>query len=180
MTRRAAEASQKLDAKGLIIPIFLSTNAGKPDATLRVDRLYTDCLRKGFFRIGVLPIIVGEGVSLEVDRPAQLQAALAKVPTVLNNRRVAGIIELRRIRIVIRGSAAGTLQVDRMRPKHDAKSWQLFDPIWQVGTNSIRAADGELRLGAQPTELLLNCLSGLLVIPLFPSIEFNSATPAFQ
>jgi len=66
--------------KHLVVPIYLRYEP-EPTAVLRADRIYSDYQRKGFFRIGALPLLVIEGLKVELRDPARLSPALAKAST---------------------------------------------------------------------------------------------------
>lgn len=62
-----------------VVPIYLDDQVVM---VMSVERTRTDYQRKGFFKIGLLPILVAEGVTFEVQEPAKLTAALGRVPAV--------------------------------------------------------------------------------------------------
>jgi hypothetical protein len=83
-------------------------------ATLRFEKTYTDYQRKGFFRIGVLPIGVIEDVRLEVAQPACIVESLASLHKWLGPQ-AGNCIELRRITLVAPGPATNCLEAARAR-----------------------------------------------------------------
>lgn len=62
-------------ARGAILPIYLDREP-TPAAVVRVDEIYTQYQRRGFFRIGLLPQLVAKGVTLELGQTAQMTNAL--------------------------------------------------------------------------------------------------------
>lgn len=54
-------------------------NEIKPVALIRVDHIFNDFQRKGFFRIGVLPMLVLDGLNLELCDTARLSTVLTNV-----------------------------------------------------------------------------------------------------
>jgi len=55
-------------------------------ATIRVDRVLRDHQKKGFFKIGALPILIAEGAILELHDPSQLQSTLRRLNWTKENR----------------------------------------------------------------------------------------------
>jgi hypothetical protein len=174
-SRERAEASPKTVAKGVLGPMFLSDDSLTPSAILRIERIFTDHQRKGFFKIGILPMLIAEGVVLDVEKPAKLQESLERIPPSMKRNHASGTIELRRVTIQLRSEPQASLRVGRMRPVDGLRAWQLFDPVWRLGTNSVRAAQGELRLSEHgSTELRLNCESGVVLLTLFCPVPLKT------
>lgn len=71
-----------------ILPIY-STNSLQPIAVLRLDKIFTENRRKGFFRIGLMPVRVIEGLQIELTDPERIRDSLIQVhksmdPTAFN------------------------------------------------------------------------------------------------
>ena len=75
-------ASFLLDSRTRIrnaaLPICLDSG-NKPIAILRAKEIFGDHQRRGFFRIGVLPLLVIDGMNVEIRDPRKLGAALEGV-----------------------------------------------------------------------------------------------------
>ena len=67
-------------ASGVVLAIYPEIGL-QPLAILRADQLYEDYQRRGFFRIGALPMLVAEGLSVELCDTNQLSAALTQAST---------------------------------------------------------------------------------------------------
>jgi hypothetical protein len=62
-------------AKGMVMPVYVRGHS-QAAAVLRIERISAEYQRKGFFRIGLLPQIVAEGVSIELRQSGALTNAL--------------------------------------------------------------------------------------------------------
>jgi hypothetical protein len=96
-----------------------------PVAKIHADRIFTDYERHGFFRIGLLPILVVENVELQISAAGSLTNALSALrewrqPSVGIRR-----LELRNLEITIVGEAQPRLRALRARISNDS-SLELF------------------------------------------------------
>lgn len=57
--------SGRMQARGVAVPLWVMPERSL-SMIVRVDRVYTDYERKGFFRLGILPIGVMEGIIFEL------------------------------------------------------------------------------------------------------------------
>jgi hypothetical protein len=65
------------EVRRAVVPIYLRAAEG-PAVVIRADHVFNDYQRRGFFRIGVLPLCVLDGVSVEVRETNQIAAALSR------------------------------------------------------------------------------------------------------
>jgi hypothetical protein len=65
------------EVRGAVVPVYLQAADG-PAVVIRADHVFNDYQRRGFFRIGVLPLCVLDGVSVEVRETNQVAAALSR------------------------------------------------------------------------------------------------------
>src|ERR1051325_4970108 len=108
--------------------IYLSlADAHGPATVVRVADVYRDFATKGFFRIGVLPVGVLQGVTFEIGQSSQLTNALARIHKWLGKNN-ARRIELRHVRFVIGSGSPGRLEAGRGRVAADGV-WELFDGV---------------------------------------------------
>jgi hypothetical protein len=64
----------------MVVPICLdSQRPVQPSAILRVGHIFSDYQRRGFFRIGVLPLLVIDGPVVEIRDPMKLSEVLSTV-----------------------------------------------------------------------------------------------------
>lgn len=61
---RGASPKPYVSVNNLVVP-FYAAGQSEAVAVLRVEHVFRDHERRGFFRIGLLPLLVGEGVRLE-------------------------------------------------------------------------------------------------------------------
>jgi hypothetical protein len=64
--------------KNAVIPICLDSDA-KLVAVVRARHIFSDYQRRGFFRIGVLPLLVIDGLDVEIRQPSRSMEALGAV-----------------------------------------------------------------------------------------------------
>jgi len=140
--------------KGGVISLYDGTEAG-PATVVRLDQGYTDYESKGFFRIGLLPIGVMEGVTFELPHPESLTNSLAQLHRWLGAR-AAKRLELRRVSFQVSAPVTNRLSAGRARVSPDG-TLQLFDGVNFVsGTNQLQAARGVLQVtGEQAGQLVL-------------------------
>ena len=167
---------QETELKGVVIPV---RSGHRPSfaAVIRAERVFIDYRRKGFFRIGMLPIVVAEGVSLEFLERTNGVQTLARTASALE-RRVGKCYELRNIRFQVDSTLR--LQADRIRPKENGV-WQFSGAVTlQSGTNQTRFSRGTLQTaGASAGLLSLSRGTESFDLTLFSSQPFalNPKTP---
>jgi hypothetical protein len=139
-------------AQHLVIPRY-----SEPDKTLyaviRVDKVYTEYEKRGFFRIGALPVAVLEGVTYEVRDPGPAAKYLAGLRSWLGGE-AGQHVELRGVKLV--ASPNNRLEGGRLLFL-DNNQWELADGVRLIsGTNEFRAGSATLQVaGAQAGELVL-------------------------
>jgi hypothetical protein len=140
--------------KGGVIGLYRGTET-EPATVVRLDHVYTDYERKGFFRIGILPIGVMEGITFELHHPESVTNSLAQLHQWLGPR-AAGRLELRRVAFVVSAPVTNRLETGRARLAADGRL-ALFDGVTLVsGTNQMRAARGALQIsGTQAGRLIM-------------------------
>jgi len=78
ITAQTRLIDSRTQIKNAIIPICLDADA-KLVAVVRTRHIFSDYQRRGFFRIGVLPLLVIDGLEVEIREPSQATAALGAV-----------------------------------------------------------------------------------------------------
>jgi len=155
--------------KGVTAPLYV---AGEPKAVavLRVEKVFTDYQRKGFFRIGLLPLCVAEGVRLEVQRPEKAAAALANVRGHLRLAKGNVPAELRRLVVEVAGEPTVQLKAGRVRFA-EAGDWLLDGGVsCAQGTTVAEGARATLQVtGESPGQLVLETAAGQRTMRLFPT-----------
>lgn len=141
--------SGRTRADGVVVP-FYDVMDQTPSMVLRADAIYTDYERKGFFRIGVLPLGVMEGVTFELRRPTSLTNSLA------NMRRWVGAqaakrFEFRKVNFLVFEGGTNHLESGRARFSSDG-SWELLDGVrFHSGTNQVAAPRATLQIAGEHT-----------------------------
>jgi len=127
----------------------------QPATLVRVDKTYTDYGLRGFFRIGLLPVEVMEGVVVEIQRPELLINSLEQLNQWLGPQ-AASRIELRRVRFLVSGASTNCLESTRARLAAHGRLELLDGVTFVSGTNQMRAACGLLQItGKQTGQLIL-------------------------
>lgn len=126
--------------KDVVLPVYAG-QAGHPVAILRVERFGLEYQKRGFFRIGVLPIMVLDDVTLEVLDAERLREVieLAFSHPQFRGHKSAIPVEVRRFRFRCKTEPGLELSAKTLRPVGHGR-WALSGVIIQ-------------RPGAQPIEL---------------------------
>jgi len=163
--------------KGITAPLYV---AGEPKAVavLRVEKVFTDYQRKGFFRIGLLPLCVAEGVRLEVRQPERAAAALASVRGQLRPARGNVPIELRRLVLSVAGESAVELKAGRAR-LGETGCWLLDGGVTCTqGATVAEAARATLQVtGESAGQLVLETAAGQRTLRLCSALPRRRAEP---
>jgi hypothetical protein len=155
-------------AQHLVIPRY-----SEPDKTLyaliSVDKVYTEYEKRGFFRIGALPVAVLEGITYEVRDPAPAAKNLARLRSWLGGE-AGKHVELRRVKFV--ASPTSRLEGGRLLFLDDNR-WELADGVRLIsGTNEFRAGSATLQVaGAQAGEVVLRTTPPTTNIFLFGNLS---------
>jgi hypothetical protein len=140
-------------ARGAKITIYQGTEQ-QPSMIVRANTIFRDYQRKSFFRIGVLPIGVMEGVTLEVRDVESITNSLAQLDHWLGPR-AGSRLELRQVTIQIAATVTNRLQAGRIHVLPGGK-WELVDDVrLQVGTNQMQAAHATLQVAGERTGTLV-------------------------
>lgn len=158
---------QKNKLKGVIIPFY----QGSPPqlaARFRVERVFTDYQRKGFFRIGVLPFLVAEGVSIEVRNTETMGEALEKLRGWAEVGKGRKLAEMRNVTFSFFGDEDKGLQATRVQLENDGQ-WAMTGVQFRLGKEiktigaarmQVSGADaGMIRWEADGTPVSRNVLS---------------------
>jgi hypothetical protein len=158
------------------MPLYLDFNPS-PVAVFRARNLHHDHQRRGFFRIGVLPLVVGKGVTLEICAPERATNALFQVEEKISGFSNGSAIELRDLTIRFTSEAEPRLQAATARLQHDGQ-WRLEGVILHSATNIVRAAHGLLQAsGVQAGRLTWDASTGLAPVNLFTLSSSNHQRP---
>src|SRR5690242_15914382 len=116
----------------------------EPAAVLRVRQIHRDYQRKGFFRIGLLPMAAFEGVRVEIYHPESAASSLVQCHEWLNSRS-GGRLELRDVRLAVIGHTTNWLACGVARPSADGR-WELSEGVtFASDTRQIQAVNAVLQ-----------------------------------
>jgi hypothetical protein len=134
------------------IPIYSDPDQ-KLSMVVRVDQTYTEYEKRGFFRIGALPVAVLEGVTFEIKDPAPAAKSLARLRGLLGAE-AGNHVELRQVKFVV--SPGSSLEGGRVLFLGDDR-WELVNGVRLVsGTNEMRAEKATLQVaGEQAGQVIL-------------------------
>lgn len=157
-------------ARDLVIPFFIGTEQ-KPSLVVRAQKVYTDYERKGFFRIGVLPVGIMEGVTFDLRNLTSLTNSLARLHRWLGPGAV-NRIEFRKATIQVSATLTNRLQAGRIRVLPGGKLELLDGVFFDTGTNHVQAMRATLQVAGEQT--------GMLVMATTPpwTTNFFSPTPS--
>jgi hypothetical protein len=144
---------QKTKAKGVLVP-FYHGDPPQLAATFKVQRVFTDYQRRGFLRIGLLPFLAAEEVTIEARNPALLEAALQSLRKWAETGDRKKLVELRQVKIVFPAAAGVSLEAGKVRLA-DHGDWALENGVrvQSVG-EAITAASAALRVSGPEAGLL--------------------------
>ena len=163
------------EIKGAVQRFYIRTQL-EPVAIIREVRVYKDYERKAFFRIGVLPVVAMDDVSVEIPNPGLVVDGLTQLQTWLcshGNHRV----ELRRLKFQVGSSHTNRIESGRALVGRNGQ-WELEDGVsFFSGTNQMHAARATLGLAGENAGRLIMNTTPPLTVNLFPSATTTSALP---
>ena len=143
---------QGMSVQGAAVPLY-AQGSSKASTVVRVDRVFMDYQRRGFFRIGLLPVIVLQDVTFEARDPADPFSSLASVQRWLGTR-AGQRVEMRGVKFVF--SPTSRVEAGLARCTAD-DHWELLNGVRFVsGTNEIGSPRGTLATaGPQRGQVIL-------------------------
>ena len=152
--------------KKAVMPVYLDFSSPAV-AVLRADRIYPTHQRWGYFRIGLLPMLACDGVTLEVCDAEKAAQALAELRDNLKSQANGTIVEMRQVAIRFTPETTPRLTAAVMHLQ-DHGQWQLSDVAFQSGTNVVHAARALLQVsGEQAGRLTWQSAGGIISANLF-------------
>ena len=135
---------KQLAVKKVVMPVYLDLGAPAV-AVLRAEKIYPTHKRWGYFRIGLLPLLECDGVTIEVSDAEKTAQALAGVRDNLKVQAGGTIVELREVAIrfppeITPRLKAGTIGFDAQG------QWSLTDVALQSGTNVLHLPRAQLQV----------------------------------
>jgi hypothetical protein len=124
------------------MPVYLDL-AAPAVAVLRAEKIYPTHKRWGYFRIGLLPLLECDGVTIEVSDAEKAAQALAGVRDNLKVQAGGTIIEMQDVAIRFPPETAPRLKAGAIRFEAQGQ-WSLTDVALQSGTNVLHLPRAQL------------------------------------
>lgn len=140
-------------ASNLVMPIYSTTNS-ELQALLRVREVYSGQKKVGFFRVKLLPLIVGEGVRLEFAQSRPDGNAVPQMHKAFRVLTRAQEFELKDFAFCLAGEAVPRLEARRVLPSSNGHSLQLegvrfpgrdHEIVWSRASLQVQS-DGEIHV----------------------------------
>ncbi len=156
-----------------IVTAFYEAKEHTPSMIVRADDIYTDYERKGFFRIGILPVGVMEGVTIELHHPESLTNSFAALHTWVGAQ-AAKRFEFRKVKFLTFEGGTNRLESGRARLISNGK-WALLDGVrFLSGTNQVTAPRATLQIAGEDTGRLILATLPPYTNNLFTCSEFQT------
>jgi|GEM_PF-6626410 hypothetical protein len=110
-----------IKVRDVIVPIY-SSQSSDPIALLRIDSLVRDNRRLGFFKVSILPIVVVQGVKLEVLQPQLVDDLLQNLPKHLKSVTGGMPLEIRDFKVMMKDETLPRLEAKRFKPARAEES----------------------------------------------------------
>lgn len=148
----------RMKIKGFVLAIP-SENGPDTIAMVRAKTAYGSLQRRAFYRIGLLPMWIGEEVVVEFPNPQAVTNALAGLTHSLQSQAKGASIELRQVEFRFPGEAVPRLKAARVRLVNDSQC-QMSEAVLQRGGQQLRAANATLQLSGEHAGRLTWPLAG--------------------
>ena len=177
MTKAGAQGVADLLEQGVsvqraVVPLY-PTNSFKLSAIVRVDRVFMDYQHKGFFRIGLFPIGVLDGVTFEAQDKADPLASLASIRRWLATK-AGQRIEMRRVKLLF--SPTNRVEAGLVRCATEDQ-WELLNGVRFVsGASEIRVPRAILQMaGPRSGQMILETTPRSTNTFLTSALTFNDS-----
>lgn len=157
----------RFQAKKAVVALYGESDL-EPVAVFRAERIFSDYQRRGFFRIGALPLLVFDGLSIELHDPAQVSKALATLGARFDAQGDARkAVEGRDFCLSFASEKDGRLRARRVRLE-SATAWHLQEgTVLQAGAAPMPFRQGTLTItGPQAGQLTCETTNGTVRIQL--------------
>jgi hypothetical protein len=131
-------------AKGLIVPINIRAGP-RPDAVLFVERITQEYKRYGFFRIGLLPQVAAEGMTLEIREISRAREVLVELSSFVPKSINPSEVPVRGFTVRVSGQSTPLIRAASM--KIGPGEWELRDGVFaKQDSPPIRFEDASLQV----------------------------------
>lgn len=115
--------------------VHYASGETNPLMTVRSDRVYGDYQTRGFFRIGVLPLVMVDGLDLELHDPSRIFTAITNAPYLLGKQvNPKGALQIRRFSLRLAGQDRALLTARTVRV--------MSGTTWSLGPGVLRQSNG--------------------------------------
>jgi hypothetical protein len=143
-------------SRNIVLPLYPSGHL-EPGAVVHIGAIFTEHERRGFFRIGLLPVLVFDGVDFEIRDEDRFAASFKDIQPWLQSRAKGRAVELRGVRFFSPINSASLAEFGRIRFGARGE-WEISQLVLANNGAEIRAQKGTLHL-AGPQAGLLVCES---------------------
>lgn len=157
--------------KNALIPIC-AEDKQTPCAFLKVGSLYRDYQTRGFFRIGLLPVLRAEQVEIVIIDSERFPAVLAGLRPLFLSKGSRQSFEMHQVTFRVKGEAASRLVAPLIRLT-EAGDWDLVDgcELWRDDAFRTLPRSRLTVAGPAAGTLHTSCDGGIMTFHLFRSIE---------
>lgn len=153
------EAAQFLSAKDAVTWIYVKGRSD-PVAVVRIASARRDFQRRGYFRIGLLPMAVIEDVKVEIRHAEDVGDLLVQTRQGLGMMAHGRALEVRRIALSLAGESEPFLRAESVRFEDDGR-WQLRRVVLNTRNECIEAGLAWLQVtGPDAGQLVLETETG--------------------
>jgi hypothetical protein len=165
------------EIRGVTFPFYAPADTN-PAVIVHMDRVHRDYQRRGFFRIGSLPLLAVEKVTVDIAKPDHALAALLKLDTSLRQAAAAKSVECRDVTFRFAGETVPRLRAARIRLSR-AGVWELLDCAHITSTAETPIARALLHLSGNDAGQLVLQTSKAARFTRFPLFSSpNNSFPA--
>ena len=164
--------------KNSIIGLHLGSES-EPAVIIKTDHIFSDYQRRGFFRIGALPLVVFDRLNIEIHNPRKLGAALqASSEHFVGGLRQRQAVEGREFSLCFSSSDNPRLQAHRVRLESES-AWELEDGlVYRTEGGPIRFRRATLiTRGAKAGNLILQTGTETIRLSLLSPASADSDPP---
>jgi len=138
----------ELEISGVTYP-FYAPGGSEPAVLIHVERVHKDYQRRGFFRIGALPMVAADTVTVRIAQPDHALTALAKFDARLRQTGQVKAVEWRQVDFIFGSESTPRLRAARMQVSR-GQTWELLDGVrLSTSTNEIRFARAVLHVAGE-------------------------------
>lgn len=153
----------RLKANGIITAFYDGSNSA-PAIVFRANKIYTDYERIGFFRIGALPIVVIEDLTIELQCPEYITRITTNMHSWIGEQ-AANHLEVRKIKILVSNGTTNYLRSGRAKFLPDYSCEFLDGVVVCAGNIQMSAPAAKLQIS--------NKNAGMIIFNTNPPITNN-------